>query len=277
MARLLLSATVCVALLLLCVDGQALFARQLTGGKTRKRSQLGRSFDNIQRTPLEELLTRDQLKAGIPTKVNWATRGFVSPPYNIGDCGADAQVAAAKNIEGIAAVQNNRLVPDSPQELVDCACGCDGCFMHQPYDWLLNNTNGKIATNASWPWTGEEGTCTNIHGRQAAAQIVSMHHIPPTEHSLQQVVAHVGPVAVAINAMPLEEYIGGVLSDCAPSPIDSAVTVVGYNMEASPPYWIIQNAWGPYWGLGGYAYLSFGNNTCGIATDPVTARLAGSN
>ena len=32
-------------------------------------------------------------------------------------------------------------------------------------------------------------------------------------------------------------------------------------------YWIVKNQWSTYWGMGGYAYLAMGDNTCGILND----------
>ena len=36
-------------------------------------------------------------------------------------------------------------------------------------------------------------------------------------------------------------------------------------------YWIVRNQWSSYWGMSGYAYVSMGENTCGILNDMVQA------
>merc|ERR1711908_188431 len=53
--------------------------------------------------------------------------------------------------------------------------------------------------------------------------------------------------------------MGGVLtsSSCASSSLklDHAIQLVGYNADASTPYWIVRNSWGSSWGEDGYIYL----------------------
>ena len=62
---------------------------------------------------------------------------------------------------------------------------------------------------------------------------------------------------------------GGVMtsSSCSSSgrKLDHAIQVVGYNEDASTPYWIVRNSWDTTWGEDGYIYLKMGDNTCGIA------------
>ena len=60
-------------------------------------------------------------------------------------------------------------------------------------------------------------------------------------------------------------------SDCfSTGVIDHAVVVVGYNLDAAVPYWVIKNSWGTSWGEGGFMrmYLTGGDGTCGINTIP---------
>ena len=52
--------------------------------------------------------------------------------------------------------------------------------------------------------------------------------------------------------------------------VDHTVVVVGYNLLASVPYFVIKNSWGTSWGDSGYMQLSVtgGDGTCGINTTP---------
>ena len=38
-------------------------------------------------------------------------------------------------------------------------------------------------------------------------------------------------------------------------------------------YWIVKNQWSSYWGMGGYAYVAMGNNTCGILVSQISHSL----
>ena len=63
-----------------------------------------------------------------------------------------------------------------------------------------------------------------------------------------------GPIAVALNANPLQYYTGGVLEprSCDPAGLDHAVLLVGYgtaknNLGVEKKYWLVKNSWGPSW------------------------------
>lgn len=45
--------------------------------------------------------------------------------------------------------------------------------------------------------------------------------------------------------------------------MDHAVQIVGYDMEASIPHYIIKNSWGSAFGNKGYIYIAIGKNLCG--------------
>merc|ERR1719453_707818 len=71
------------------------------------------------------------------------------------------------------------------------------------------------------------------------------------------------------TASDWSSYTGGVMtsSSCSSSSmqLDHAIQLVGYNADASTPYWIVRNSWDTTWGNDGYIYLAMGENTCGLA------------
>ena len=50
--------------------------------------------------------------------------------------------------------------------------------------------------------------------------------------------------------------------------VDHCSQIVGINMDAETPYWIVRNSWGSAWGESGYFYLAYGSNLCDITYDP---------
>jgi C1A family cysteine protease len=86
-----------------------------------------------------------------------------------------------------------------------------------------------------------------------------------------------GPVSIACDASEWSSYTGGVFSssDCSSSAfkLDHAIQLVGYNAEASTPYWIVRNSWDTTWGEDGYIYLEMGVNACGIADKAAIVQL----
>jgi cathepsin F len=78
--------------------------------------------------------------------------------------------------------------------------------------------------------------------------------------------------AVAINAVYMQTYVGGVSCPyiCSKK-LDHGVLLVGYGSGAyapirmkEKPYWIIKNSWGENWGENGYYKICRGRNVCGV-------------
>jgi len=73
------------------------------------------------------------------------------------------------------------------------------------------------------------------------------------------------PVSAAVNALPWQFYVGGVLSQCdnRATSLNHAAEIVGYNFAGERPYYILKNSWGANFGDDGYIYVAIGNNECG--------------
>lgn len=135
---------------------------------------------------------------------------------------------------------------------VDCAqgtgnLGCNGGNMDVTFSWILNN-GGGVNTQASYPWTGVQGTC-RYNSRNNGATIKSYRRAAAgSEAGLLSLAAN-GPVAVGINSSPRTflYYRSGTLSDssCTASGINHAVAVVGWGTDSNgQAYWLIKNSWG---------------------------------
>merc|ERR1711965_16911 len=61
-----------------------------------------------------------------------------------------------------------------------------------------------------------------------------------------------GPVAAGINAEPILDYQGGIVTDDDPDKqmVNHIVSIVGWgtDKETGTKYWIVRNSWGEYWG-----------------------------
>ncbi|KAL9187065.1 hypothetical protein ACHAXT_010785 [Thalassiosira profunda] len=115
-------------------------------------------------------------------------------------------------------------------------------------------------------------------------------------------VASYGPAAVCLEASQWQYYEGGIMTSdigCSMSFLDMnhCIEVVGYAFTdgssngddgedgnqnsksgsgsgsgsrdngSREGYWIVKNQWSNNWGMNGYAYVSMGENTCGILND----------
>lgn len=261
-----------IATVLLALTAQA---GPLSGRARRQGTfKLDRSAKRVV-TPLEELLPNGRLPDTIPTIVDWRKEGFVTTPINFGECaGTMAADIETTVISSQIAIKNQApVVPLSYQELVDCTFGCRGGYsLAEGFEWMIKHNSGNVDTAASYTSGSGKDKC-NAGSGTVGATITKVVHLKKEEATMAQAVATMGPIAVVINAADLETYTSGVLTRCAAGYVDFGATLVGYNTAVKPAYWILKNSWGVDWGMDGYAYLAFGNNTCGVTTDPLTAKV----
>lgn len=69
------------------------------------------------------------------------------------------------------------------------------------------------------------------------------------------------PIACGVDAGPLLNYTGGVISDPGQG-VDHIVSVIGWGVdpESGKSYWQMRNSWGEFWGEMGYAKVEKGKN-----------------
>ncbi|XP_072561499.1 cathepsin K-like [Paramormyrops kingsleyae] len=208
----------------------------------------------------------------LPCSIDYRKKGYVTPVRHQGSCGSCWAFSAAGALEGLMKKMTGKLVPLSPQNLVDCVSqsGCKGGFMTDAFEYI--STNKGIDSEKVYPYVGKDQTCAyNASGKAAVCRCYEEVE-SGNERELKAAVASVGPVSAAVSSLldSFRFYKRGVYNDpmCSADDIDHAVLVVGYSYTwRGKKYWIIKNSWGTDWGVNGYMRLARnGNNTCGIAT-----------
>jgi C1A family cysteine protease len=194
-----------------------------------------------------------QSNGTIPDAVDWRTSGAVTPVKNQGQCGSCWAFSATGAMEGAYQIKNSKLVSFSEQQLVDCSTaqgnqGCNGGLMDGAFTYAEATA---IDTEASYPYTGKDGTC---HASPGVATLASFADVTPKSPGALAQAAAAGPVAIAIDAsgIAFQLYHKGIMKRFCGTSLDHGVLLVGYGTESGTDYWIVKNSWGGSWGEKGY-------------------------
>nr|XP_009503011.1 PREDICTED: cathepsin S-like [Phalacrocorax carbo] len=192
---------------------------------------------------------------------------------DMGACGSCWAFSAVGALEAQVKLKTGKLVSLSAQNLVDCSMmygnkGCSGGFMTEAFQYIIDNQG--IDSDASYPYTAQNGTCQYNASTRAATCSKYVELPYGDEAALKDAVANIGPVSVAIDATQPTFFLyrSGVYDDpqCTQK-VNHAVLVIGYGTLNDKDYWLVKNSWGVSFGDKGYIRMSRNHaNHCGIAS-----------
>lgn len=214
-----------------------------------------------------------------PAKMDWREKGVVTEVKDQGSCGSCWAFSAIGNVESMWALAGNPLVRLSEEQLVSCDDvdgGCNGGLMDQAFQWLLDNTEGVIYTEESYPYASGSGYSQpcKANGVVPGAVINGYAMVDQNEDVIAAFLSTNGPLSIAVDASAFMSYTGGVLTACDATQLNHGVLLVGYDDSAEVPYWIIKNSWGESWGEEGYIRVRKGTNECMMSDFVITARVS---
>eukprot|EP01132_Coremiostelium_polycephalum_P001295 gene1295-1636_t len=193
---------------------------------------------------------------------DWTALNKVSPIKQQGGCGSCWAFSALASLESQLLIKynssNNNQYDLSEQQAVNCIRnGCSGGWTESVFDQRKN-----ITFEDDYKYTGKDGTCTNPQGLRVIVW-KSQISVPNTKADFIKALKEKGPIAIKLNADPLQGYRSGIFEYKARfNNVNHGVLLTGYN--AKEDYWIIKNSWGTTWGESGYIKIrcdpdDFGN------------------
>ncbi|OPJ77696.1 cathepsin L1-like [Patagioenas fasciata monilis] len=189
-----------------------------------------------------------------PAEVDWRAKGYVTPVKNQGHCGSCWAFSATGALEGLVFKRTGKPAVLSEQNLIDCSRklgnnGCHGGYMTRAFQYVRDN--GGLNSEHVYPYMATDTSSCRYNPRDRAANCSAIWLVAQgNETALEQAVATVGPVSVAVDAsgFHFHFYKSGVFS--------SALCSQRVN----------HGIWSELWGERGYLRLLKGaHNQCGVA------------
>jgi cathepsin L len=184
----------------------------------------------------------------LPDTVDWRDKGYVTPVKDQRECGSDWAFAAAGALEGQHFNATGKLISLSVQQLVDCSNqqgnqGCVNGSASQAFEYIKEN-NG-IEDEDSYPYENIDYKCRFNASKIVATDTGFTYIKSKDEDALQQAVATIGPISIAIdsNHPAFQLYKSGVYHQafCSEKVLDRAMLVVGYGTDTGKEFWLVKN------------------------------------
>merc|ERR1711953_1097474 len=208
-------------------------------------------------------------------------------PQYCGSCWAHGALSALADRVKIARGGKGIDINPSVQHILNCgdAGSCHGGFSSGVYQWIKKN--GGISTETSQPYLAcssesTEGFCKHVdtsctalnsartcgsfdHEGGACTGLSQYPNITVSDYgsiegsdAMMKEIFSRGPIACGIDANPLLNYNGGIVTETGEG-VDHVISVVGWGTDAKVgKYWHVRNSWGEYWGEYGYGRVKFG-------------------
>jgi len=235
---------------------------------------------------------------GYPSEFSWCNKDGKSYctlvvnqhiPQYCGACWAQASMSALMDRIKIARKAEGTDIQVSVQHLINCgnAGSCNGGDPSAAYQWIKqisDQTGSGIAYASGQPflacskdvsdgfcghadWTCEPANVARTCGTFGEKCVglsrypnatISEHGSVKGKAAMMKEIYSRGPIACSVEAKPLLNYTGGIVTALGQE-TDHSISVVGWGTDAKEGlYWIARNSWGEYWGEQGFFRIKSG-------------------
>jgi hypothetical protein len=192
----------------------------------------------------------------LPTSVDWAAKGLVSPVKNV-QCSAVVDEFTGAVESGAAIAAGGALKPIDEDQLSCAGCGCT-CQPANVCKWAVSHGMTYSYTAGKCSFTPD-------------VKVASCAAVPANNESALMGAIAAAPVVVAVEAdsQVFMLYTGGVLTDASCGiNVNHVLLATGYGTTGGQDYYAARNAWGTDWGQAGYIWLgrgpAKGPGECGV-------------
>ncbi|KAJ8982972.1 hypothetical protein NQ317_001412 [Molorchus minor] len=169
-----------------------------------------------------EKIKKAAVQIKMPLKLDWRNKNVVTNPINQHTCSGCWAFSGIGMIESLNAIRTGKLEKLSIQQAIDCNIYSDGCnggntcaFMH----WMKAD-RVKIVREYQYPLKLTNGECKNLTTDGVQINRFECINLVGSEIIMLTLLAQNGPLAVAVNALTWQNYIGGVIQfHCEESPL----------------------------------------------------------
>ena len=199
----------------------------------------------------------------VPSYLDWRDADILSPIKDQKKCKGCYAFSAIAAVEANNALVNKQQTIFSEQEILDCSTennGCEGGLPGLVFDYIQDK---GISSEKDYPYKGvaNGGTCQADSIKKKFTGVSGHIYVKKGVLSLIKALQF-GPIAViSFASTEFKFYSSGVFNgegcDGIFTPNHSSL-LVGYNLQAQIPYFILKNAWTKDWGLNGYYYMAIG-------------------
>jgi len=235
-------------------------------------SHISEHLDNLMPGSLYANLNDTTIPAEFDARTQWP--GLVHPIRDQQQCGSCWAFSASEVLSDRVAIATGKPSPVlSPEDMVSCDGGDNGCgggMLNQAWKYL---TNTGIVTDSCFPYTAGNGNAPKCEAKCVDSESFTKtkaknsYAIQGVTNMQKEIMTN-GPIQVAFMVYrSFMSYKSGVYqkhwNEFLPEG-GHAVKMVGWGTENGVDYWLVANSWNTNWGLDGFFKIKRGSDESGI-------------